>query len=134
MMGRELLLTVESAGEVAGLTRSPAYRAAERGDIPTVLINGRTYVPRMRLDRDLLHRDPADVDADVADLLRRPLLSVSDVVPVLGLCRSAVYRAVNSGDLPSVCVAGRTRIRTADLCELLGVTDADLKRVQPEAS
>ena len=40
---------VEEAGELLGMCRSSAYRAAQRGDIPTIRLNGRLHVPTARL-------------------------------------------------------------------------------------
>ena len=40
---------VEEAGELLGLCRSSAYRAAQRGEIPTIRLNGRLHVPTARL-------------------------------------------------------------------------------------
>ena len=54
---------VEEAGELLGLCRSSAYRAAQRGEIPTIRLNGRLHVPTARL-RALL----GYLDEDTADL------------------------------------------------------------------
>jgi excisionase family DNA binding protein len=40
---------VEEAGELLGLCRSSAYRAVQRGEIPTIRLNGRLHVPTARL-------------------------------------------------------------------------------------
>lgn len=40
---------VEEAGELLGMCRSSAYRAAQRGEIPTIRLNGRLHVPTARL-------------------------------------------------------------------------------------
>jgi len=42
-------LTVEQAGELLGLSRSAAYRAAATGDLPTIRFGRRLYVPTARL-------------------------------------------------------------------------------------
>ena len=42
-------LTVEHAGAVLGLSRRTAYRAAERGEIPTFRIGRRLMVPTAKL-------------------------------------------------------------------------------------
>ena len=44
---------IEEAGELLGMCRSSAYRAAKRGEIPTIRLNGRLHVPTARL-RELL--------------------------------------------------------------------------------
>jgi excisionase family DNA binding protein len=43
------LLRVEQAGELLGLSRSAAYRAAASGDLPTIRFGRRLYVPTARL-------------------------------------------------------------------------------------
>lgn len=55
------LLTVPQAGELLGLSRTPSYEAARRGDLPTVRINNRLYVPVAALEQ--LLGKPIDVDA-----------------------------------------------------------------------
>lgn len=42
-------ISVEQAGELLGVSRRSAYRAAERGQIPTVRIGRRLLVPTQRL-------------------------------------------------------------------------------------
>jgi len=42
-------LTVEQAGELLGLSRSAAYRAAAAGDLPTLAFGRRLVVPTFRL-------------------------------------------------------------------------------------
>lgn len=42
-------ITVEHAGELLGLSRSSAYRAATRGEIPTIRIGRRLLVPTAKL-------------------------------------------------------------------------------------
>jgi hypothetical protein len=52
-------MSVPDAGAVFfGLGRNAAYRAAKRGDIPTVRIGGRILVPVAQLER-LLNPDTA---------------------------------------------------------------------------
>lgn len=43
--GLPAFLTVRQAADVIGLSRSAAYRAVERGDLPTVRLAGRLRVP-----------------------------------------------------------------------------------------
>lgn len=38
-------ITVRQAAELAGLSKSSAYRAAERGELPVVRMGGRLLVP-----------------------------------------------------------------------------------------
>lgn len=42
-------LSVEEAGRLLGLSRSSAYRAVERGELPTIRLAGRMHVPTARL-------------------------------------------------------------------------------------
>lgn len=42
-------MTVEEAGELLGLSRSSAYRAAARGELPTLRFGRRLVVPTPRL-------------------------------------------------------------------------------------
>ncbi len=42
-------LTVEQAGQMLGVCRRTAYRAAERGQIPTIRIGRRLFVPTAKL-------------------------------------------------------------------------------------
>jgi excisionase family DNA binding protein len=42
-------ISVEQAGRVLGVSRRSAYRAAERGQIPTVRVGRRLLVPTHRL-------------------------------------------------------------------------------------
>jgi excisionase family DNA binding protein len=42
-------LSVEQAGKLLGLSRSSAYRAVERGELPTLRLAGRLHVPTARL-------------------------------------------------------------------------------------
>lgn len=42
-------VSVEEAGEIIGLSRSSAYEAARRGDIPILRLGRRIFVPVPRL-------------------------------------------------------------------------------------
>jgi excisionase family DNA binding protein len=48
-------LTVEEAARVLGISRSSAYGAARRGELPIVRIGRRYVVPRAALERLLDH-------------------------------------------------------------------------------
>jgi excisionase family DNA binding protein len=56
------VVTIEEAGRFLGLSRSAAYRAATRGEIPTIRIGRRLLVPTAKLlamvgiDQAELHR------------------------------------------------------------------------------
>lgn len=53
-------MTVEQAGELLGISRRTAYRAAATGDIPTIRLGRRILVPTALLHRMLgLDHDPA---------------------------------------------------------------------------
>ena len=45
-----LAVSVPEAGRLLGLSRSSAYEAVKRGDIPSVRIAGRILVPLTRLE------------------------------------------------------------------------------------
>lgn len=53
---------VEEAGELLGLCRTSAYRAAQRGEIPTIRLNGRLHVPTARLRALLGLTVPSDTE------------------------------------------------------------------------
>jgi excisionase family DNA binding protein len=44
-------VTVDIAAKILGISRSFAYEAARRGEIPTIKIGRRLLVPRAALDR-----------------------------------------------------------------------------------
>jgi hypothetical protein len=45
-----LTMTVPAAGKKLGLSRNAAYEAAARGDLPTIRIGSRLFVPVRALD------------------------------------------------------------------------------------
>jgi hypothetical protein len=47
----QLATSVPQAGKSIGLGRSASYEAAKRGDIPTVRIGGRIFVPLRKFRR-----------------------------------------------------------------------------------
>lgn len=55
-----LTITVEEAGELLGIGRRTAYRAAATGELPTVRIGRRLLVPTTRLLRLLDGADQPD--------------------------------------------------------------------------
>lgn len=55
-----------------------------------------------------------------------PTVSVEEAGQLLGLSRSAAYRAVNRGELPAIELSGRLHVPTARLLELVGLTPEDL--------
>jgi excisionase family DNA binding protein len=50
---QRLTYSVEEAGEILGISRSSAYEAAYRGDIPTLRIGKRILVPRIPFEKML---------------------------------------------------------------------------------
>lgn len=47
-------LSVPEAGRIYfGLSRNTSYEAARRGDIPTIRVNGRLFVPVIAMERKL---------------------------------------------------------------------------------
>lgn len=56
------LISVEDAGELLGLSRSAAYRAAARGEVPTIRFGRNMRVPKGRLLRllGLMETGPAE--------------------------------------------------------------------------
>jgi excisionase family DNA binding protein len=77
-------------------------------------------------------RGPAsstEEDMTAAGLLQRvhlpALLKVEQASALMGISRSAAYRAVATGDLPSVRFGCRLYVLTARLLELLGLVPED---------
>jgi excisionase family DNA binding protein len=68
-------------------------------------------------------------DMTAAGLLQRAqlpgLLKVEQASALMGISRSAAYRAVAAGDLPSVRFGCRLYVPTVRLLELLGVVPED---------
>ena len=54
-------LSLEQAGDLLGVSRRTAYRAAQRGQIPTIRIGRRWFVPTARL-LEMLGLSLEDVD------------------------------------------------------------------------
>lgn len=52
----EPLLSVGEAAGYLGISRTATYRAVKAGDIPSLKLNGRLYVPTAKL-RQLVHLD-----------------------------------------------------------------------------
>jgi hypothetical protein len=50
---QELTLSVPEAGAMANLGRNASYRAAKRGEIPTIRLGGKRRVPTTRWKRIL---------------------------------------------------------------------------------
>ncbi len=49
LQGLPPTLTVEQAGELLGISRRSAYRAANTGDLPTIKLGRRLLVPTARV-------------------------------------------------------------------------------------
>jgi excisionase family DNA binding protein len=54
--------------------------------------------------------------------IERPTLSVPEAGIYLGLGRDAAYRAIHTGELPSIRIGRKVLVPTAALWELLGMT------------
>ena len=58
-----LTLSVPDAGAMAGLAKNASYRAAKRGEIPTIKLGGIRRVPNAKWRRILAQGpDPSDAD------------------------------------------------------------------------
>ncbi len=55
---RAATLSVPEAGEILGLSRSGAYEAARRGELPVIKIGRKLLVPRIALERMLQEARP----------------------------------------------------------------------------
>jgi excisionase family DNA binding protein len=62
-----LTLTVEEAGQLLGISRGAAYRAAACGQIPTIRLGRRLLVPTARLHQLLGLNDHRDLAVDAAE-------------------------------------------------------------------
>lgn len=51
-------MTISEAARIIGISRSAGYRAAHKGELPTIRIGGRLLVPTAKL-RELLGMSPA---------------------------------------------------------------------------
>jgi excisionase family DNA binding protein len=90
------------------------------------------YTEADRLGPGSTGRRPASTteeDTTAAGLPQRMhlpgLLKVEQASALMGISRSAAYRAVAAGDLPSVRFGCRLYVPTARLLELLGVASED---------
>lgn len=61
-------MTIEEAGELLGLSRSSAYRAAARGELPTLRFGRRLVVPTRRLLTLLGYGEPQPEDTTADDV------------------------------------------------------------------
>ena len=59
-------ISLEQAGDLLGISRRTAYRAAQRGQIPTIRLGRRWFVPTARL-LELLGLSVEEVDFGLAD-------------------------------------------------------------------
>ena len=66
-----LVFTVEEAAKLLGISRSFAYEAVQRGDIPSMRIGKRILVPKAALQRFLHAVDESVLDHD-PDLIQHP--------------------------------------------------------------
>lgn len=63
-----------------------------------------------------------------------PTLSVVRAGEILGMSRTAAYRAVSRGEIPTIRLAGRHRVPTLKLLQMLGYEDAVLPLVDLAAN
>lgn len=80
-------VTIPEAGEILGLKRSAAYRAAKAGDIPTIAIGSRYLVPLSWLEETI--GESVTLDDDVA--------------PAVVKTQEQLLRAVSSAPLEESC-------------------------------
>tara|TARA_Y100000310_G_scaffold299145_1_gene333711 strand:- start:848 stop:1072 length:225 start_codon:yes stop_codon:yes gene_type:complete len=57
-VNEKVVLTVEEAGELLRISRSSAYEAARKGQLPTIKIGRRLLVPVRAIEK-MLEREPA---------------------------------------------------------------------------
>lgn len=62
--GERLTLTVEESAQLLGISRSLAYDAIRRGEIPHIKIGNRILIPRSALERLLDLSSPAEPDTE----------------------------------------------------------------------
>lgn len=74
-------ITVEDAGELLGLSRSAAYRAADKGELPTIRFGRRLFVPTPKLLK-LLGGGSDEMRADEPE--RRPPADLIDEPELVG--------------------------------------------------
>jgi hypothetical protein len=90
-------LSVPEAGAFCGLGRSASYVAAERGEIPTLVFNGRSVrVPTAKL-RQLLGLDPAPEN----DEPTAPVFPIRDVSPADLPARARLVRGGGAPEPPA---------------------------------
>ena len=61
------LLTITQAALVLGVSRATAYRAAQAGELPTITLSNRKYVPTAALRRHL-HLDDSPIELPASSL------------------------------------------------------------------
>lgn len=93
-------ISVERAGELLGVSRRAAYRAASRGQIPTLRVGRRLLVPTQRL-LDLLGMATADGGTSLVS----PRFVIEDIPPEGSTTRSV--KAVRRRDGSEVDLAPR---------------------------
>jgi excisionase family DNA binding protein len=58
--GTRLVMTVEEAGELLGISRPHAYKLVREGQIPVLRLGRRLVVPRIQLERMLAGAKPSE--------------------------------------------------------------------------
>lgn len=100
-------ISVEQAGELLGVSRRSAYRAAARGQIPTVRIGRRLLVPTQRL-LDLLGLDrPPSTPSDTEPAWVTTTFSTTPGTPGA----FDIQPAHDGAELPDTTVGGMQEAR-----------------------
>ncbi len=60
------------------------------------------------------------------NLIGRATITVEEAGRILGISRSAAYRAANAGQIPTIRVGRRLLVPTAKFCEMLGLSIEDI--------
>lgn len=66
---------------------------------------------------------PLNAPPDIPDPLDRPTVNVAEVARIIGIGESAAYKAVKTGEIPSIRIGGRILIPTAALRRMLGLDE-----------
>jgi len=71
---------------------------------------------------------------DMQEVMTQPTVDVVLAGRVLGIGKSAAYRARETGDIPSIKVGGQWRVPTAKLREMLGLPQHPRSHTAPIAA
>ncbi len=73
-MTRPLAVSVDEAARLLGLSRSSAYLAVQRGDIPSVAIGRRILIPMKRLE-EMLGISPDEERSPASAMAEAPVIN-----------------------------------------------------------